>query len=103
MSKDEAVKATNSAVPETPEKEGKAKKADANKSGKPAKDKNKVGFFKRIARFFREVKSEFKKIVWLSKKQILNNTIVVVVFMLIVAVGVWLLDFGFINLFQLIY
>lgn len=41
-------------------------------------DEKKPGFFKRIAsgikRFFKDTKSELKKVVWPSKKTVLNNT-----------------------------
>ena len=48
----------------------KPKKADKAK---------KVGFLKKIIRYFRDLKAEFKKIVWPSKKQVVNNTLVVLV------------------------
>ncbi len=45
-------------------------------------EEKKEGFFKRIAskitRFFKDLKGETKKIVWPSKKQIINNTMVVI-------------------------
>lgn len=76
-------------------------KAKADKPTKPAKEK--VSFFKRIGRYLREVKSEFKKIVWPSKKQVLQNTGVVLLFMAIAAVIIWALDWVFINIFQLMF
>jgi preprotein translocase subunit SecE len=39
---------------------------------------------KRIAKWFREMKAELKKVVWPTPKQVLNNTWVVVVTVLIV-------------------
>ena len=36
-------------------------------------------FFGRIGKFFRDTVSEMKKVVWPSKKQIINNTVVVAV------------------------
>ena len=44
---------------------------------------------------FRELKSEFKKVVWPTKKQILKNTAVVLVVLLAVGIVVGLLDFAF--------
>lgn len=66
---------------------------------KPAKEKAKkpnafVRFFKRIARYFREMKSELKKVVWPSGKQLVNNTVVVLVAVLIVGIIVCLFDLG---------
>ncbi len=58
--------------------------------------KEKRNIFKRIGGFFKEVKVEtFKRIIWPTPKQTLNNTIVVIVMLLIVGVVVWLLDFLF--------
>lgn len=48
----------------------------------------------RIGRSFKDLKGEVKKIVWPTKKQILNNTIVVLVTMLCVGIIIWLIDFG---------
>ena len=47
---------------------------------------------KRISRWFREMKSELKKVVWPSGKQLLNNTLVVLVSVLIVGIIVCLFD-----------
>ena len=52
------------------------------------KDDAKPGFFKRVAKWFREMKSELKKVVWPTRKQLLNNTVVSVVVMLVSALGV---------------
>ena len=56
------------------------------------KDDAKPGFFKRVGKWFREMKSELKKVVWPNRKQLINNTIVSVVVMLISALGVWGFD-----------
>ena len=56
------------------------------------KDDTKPGFFKRAAKWFREMKSELKKVVWPTRKQLVNNTVVSVVVMLISALGVWGFD-----------
>ncbi len=63
----------------------------------------KVSTFKKIARFFKDLKSEIKKIVWPTKKNVLHNTGVVVAFMAVVAVALWILDWIFISLFGLIF
>ena len=54
----------------------------------------KLGFFKRVAKWFREMKSELKKVVWPSGKQLVNNTVVVLVAVLIVGIIVCLFDLG---------
>ena len=48
---------------------------------------------KRISRWFREMKSELKKVVWPNGKQLLNNTVIVLVSILIVGIIVCLFDF----------
>ena len=50
--------------------------------------------WKRICKFFRELKSELKKVVWPSGKQLVNNTVVVLVAVLIVGIIVCLFDLG---------
>ncbi len=56
----------------------------------------KRNIFKKIGAFFREVKVEaFKRIIWPTPKQTLNNTIVVLVTVIVVGIVVWLLDFLF--------
>ena len=47
---------------------------------------------RRFAKWFREMKSELKKVVWPSGKQLVNNTLVVLVSVLIVGVIVCLFD-----------
>lgn len=69
---------------------------------KPEKAK-KTSVFSKIGRYFRDLRSEFKKIVWPSKKQIINNTVVVLICMAITGVAIWILDWAFLNLFALIY
>ena len=43
-------------------------------------------------RWFREMKSELKKVVWPSKSQMINNTLVVIACVLVVGVFIWLFD-----------
>ncbi len=56
------------------------------------KDDTKQGFFKRIAKWFREMKSELKKVVWPTRKQLFNNTLVSVVVMVASAIVLWGFD-----------
>lgn len=57
---------------------------------------------KRIVRFFRDYKSEGKKIVWPNLKDVTKNTIVVLVMCLIVGALIWIVDFGLGQLLNLI-
>ena len=67
------------------------KNAKPQADNKPAKKKRK-NIFKRIAKWFRELKSELKKVVWPTPKQVVNNTIVVLVLVVVAAVVVWAFD-----------
>ncbi len=55
----------------------------------------KPGLFKRLGKFFKETKSEVKKVAWPTKSQIINNTIVVCVMIAIIGTFIFLLDGGF--------
>lgn len=48
-----------------------------------------------IVRFFRDTKGEMKKVVWPSKKQVRNNLVVVLVFVLLAALLIFVLDLAF--------
>lgn len=47
---------------------------------------------KRVSRWFREMKSELKKVVWPSKSQMINNVLVVLACVLVVGVFIWVFD-----------
>ena len=74
------------------------KKQTAVAKGKKQPEK-KPNFFVRLgkglARWFRELKGEAKKVVWPTGKQIVNNTIIVIIAVLIVSVFVYVLDVAF--------
>ena len=56
----------------------------------------KENWFKRtwgkVAKYFRELKSELKKVVWPTPKQLLKNTLVVIACVLVVGVFIWTFD-----------
>ncbi len=54
----------------------------------------------RIVKFFKDLKSERKKVTWPSVKDTNKSLLVVIVEVLAVAVAVGLLDLGFSKLFQ---
>lgn len=62
-----------------------------------AEANKKPNFFVRavrgIAKWFREMKSEMKKVVWPSGKQLVNNTLIVLAAVLIVGIIVCVFDF----------
>lgn len=47
---------------------------------------------KRISRWFREMKSELKKVVWPTKSQMINNTLIVLACVLVVGICIWVFD-----------
>ena len=46
-----------------------------------------------IRRYFRELRSELKKVVWPTPMQVLKNTLVVVACVVVVGIFIWLFDF----------
>ena len=46
-----------------------------------------------ICRYFRELRSELKKVVWPTPQQVLKNTLIVLTCVLVVGVFIWLFDF----------
>ena len=46
----------------------------------------------KVCRYFRELKSELKKVVWPTPKQVAKNTLIVVCCVLAVGVFIWLFD-----------
>lgn len=58
------------------------------------KEKAKTKKTNRVAKYFRELKSELKKVVWPSRKQVLNNTGIVLAVMCIVGLFLTGIDEG---------
>lgn len=76
-------------------------KADSNKSGsKGKKNSEKKSIFSRIAGWFKDLKKEFKKVVWPDRKKVFNNTIVVLCVVIIGSVLVGLIDTGLLKLME---
>ncbi len=48
-----------------------------------------------LIKFFRETKSELKKVSWPTRKQLVHNTLIILVFIAIVCVILAVLDVGF--------
>jgi len=55
-----------------------------------------------IGRWFRGTVSELKRVVWPSFKKIRQNTLIVLIYILIIGVIIWLLDSGFLWLLRAI-
>jgi len=56
--------------------------------------KRKVKGSNRIAKWFREMRSELNKVVWPTPKQIVNNTFVALTVMTCAAILIWALDYA---------
>ena len=57
-----------------------------------AETNKKENVFARIGRWFREMRSELKKVVWLSKGQLVKNTLTVIACSVVVGIFIWVLD-----------
>ena len=75
-------------------KSGKADKADKDKGGKKSKA---------VRNFFKELKSEIKKISWNSKEDTIKSTGVVLLVVILVGIGIWIVDFGLTSLREFLY
>ena len=62
------------------------------------KDDTKPGFFKRIGKWFREMKSELKKVIWPTSQQLTKNSLISVGVMVVSAIVIW----GFDELAQML-
>ena len=67
--------------------------AEEIKKGKDGKEKMKLGA--RIKKFFKDYRSEMKKIVWPTRTQVIKNTGVVLTAIIFIAAVVGLLDLIF--------
>lgn len=57
--------------------------------------------FSKVGKFLKEVKAELKKVVWPTKKQVINNSLIVLATVLIIGVVIWILDAIFqLGIFQ---
>ncbi|NLM75890.1 MAG: preprotein translocase subunit SecE [Clostridiaceae bacterium] len=52
----------------------------------------KVKFSQRAKKFFKEIRMEMKKVIWPTRKQLINNTLVVFLACFSIGIVVWLAD-----------
>jgi len=67
-----------------------------------ANETKKPGLFSRIGNFFRESKSELKKVVWYPKKDVIRDTGIVTVSLVVTGVIIFFLDMGLMKLIALL-
>ena len=63
----------------------------------------KPNIIQRVVRTFRDMRGEMKRVVWPTKKQTINNTVIVVAFMVIMAVVIGAFDTGLSALIRLFF
>lgn len=62
----------------------------------------KEGIFARMGKSVKATKSEFKKVIWPSKKQLINNTVIVIIALVVIGLVIFGLDTLFISLSKLV-
>lgn len=77
-------------------------KTTQNTPAKPSFGTRFVNFFKKIGVSFREMAAELKKVVWPTKKELINYSLVVLAFMVAMGIVIGLIDAGAGALMQLI-
>lgn len=60
---------------------------------KDKKSEKKPGFFARVGKWFRDMKSELKKVQWPTRKQTVNNTLIVIACVIVVGICIALFDY----------
>ena len=77
----------------TPEKGAKTAKSDKDAKADTAKKKG-PGLGKRIAKYFRDVKGEFKKIIWPTLPTVVRNTGETLAMCSVLGLVICVIDFG---------
>ena len=79
---------------EAAKKVAEAEKASKKKAGKSGGPNIFVRMGKAIAKFFKDLKGENKKIIWPNAKTVLKNSGIVLAVVIIIGAGIWLVDFA---------
>lgn len=61
-----------------------------------------TGIGGRIRQFYREAKSELKKVTWIGRKQLISHTGVVIAGVFLISVFIWLVDSAFTLILDLV-
>lgn len=81
----------------------KEKNIASAKAEKAKKNSDKPGFFARLGKWFKGLKSEFKKITWSSRKTTFKNFGIVMAIVVASALVIGLVDIGLYELLDLLY
>ena len=69
-----------------------AENEKAVQAKKEKKTDKKPGLFARAGKWFRDMKSELKKVQWPTRKQTVNNTLIVIACVIVVGIFIGLFD-----------
>ena len=67
--------------------------SDKAKKDKKEKKKAKPSLFARVGKWLKDMKSELKKVQWPTRKQTINNTLIVIACVIVVGVFIWIFDY----------
>ena len=70
-----------------------AENEKAVQAKKDKKSEKKPGIFARMGKWFRDMKSELKKVQWPTRKQTINNTLIVIACVIVVGIFIALFDY----------
>mgnify|MGYP004499611615 FL=1 len=70
------------------------KKEEASKAVSKAEKNKKPGFFKRIANWFGDVKTEMRRVTWPTKDELKSYSVAVIAMLIVFGVLIWLVDTG---------
>ena len=70
----------------------KVEQAAKAKKDKKSEKNAKPSFFERAGKWFRDMKRELKKVQWPTRKQTINNTLIVIACVIVVGIFIGLFD-----------
>jgi len=79
-----------------------AQRRKAVERKKAEKKQEKLSIWQRVAQFLKEVKVEMKKVIWPTRSEVLNYTIVVLITVAIVTTFILVLDLALSRILQLV-
>jgi len=80
------------------ETSGESTRRRDHKRSRKGKKGERKGVFARLARFYRQIVAELRKVVWPTRNELSTYTSVVIVFVVIIMAVVYGLDYGFSKL-----
>ena len=93
---------TRNMAKDTKTDDAKAKSSKSSKSSNKGKS-SKPNVFARLGQYFRDVRSEMRRVVWPTRKDVLNSSVVVIVALLFFSLFSLLVDVVVVKLLDLIW